>query len=104
MPEEFLMSNLGTPFNRSMIMRVVALGLVVFAAFLGAAGLLWMLGSSLGLSTTFSLILGACLGPLLVTVPVLLWFYRLPLERRQRLLGVPVSFTPPEESPPETVE
>jgi len=61
---------------------------------------------ALGLPTVTNLVLGACLGPLLVAVPVFVWFYTQPLERRQRLFGVPVTAAPapPEEEQPDTVD
>ena len=97
------MSNTGTPFNRAMVTRAVGLGFAVFVAFLVAAGLLWVVGGALGLPTVTRLILGACLGPLLVTVPILIWFFAQPMERRQRLFGVPVMLVPPVE-PPDTAD
>ena len=95
------MSQSSMPFDRKALRRAVGLGLVVFVTFVLAAALLSALGSALGLARVPALLLGICLGPLLVAVPVLFWVYSLPLERRQKLLGVTVSAPPAAPEPPE---
>ncbi len=70
------------------VRRALALGIAVFVAFAVAGGLLWLLGTALGLPRVAAFFLAACAGPLLVAGPILIWFLAQPLERRQRLLGI----------------
>jgi hypothetical protein len=95
------MSNTG--FEVKSIRRALVLGVVVFVVFIAAGGLLWALGVALGLGNIPAFFLAACAGPLIVAGVILLWLFSLPLERRQKLLGV--STTPSgDESVPDSTE
>ncbi len=82
------MSNSGTAFSPGVLRRAVLLGIVVFVAFVVAGGAVWALGSALGLGNVPAFLVAVCVGPLLVVAVVLGWLFSLPLERRQKLLGV----------------
>ena len=71
------------------VSRGASLGLVLFGVFVIVAGLIWVLGQAAGLTTVPAFFLAACGAPLLVGGLVLIWFFSLPLARRQAMLGVP---------------
>jgi len=70
------------------VRRALILGLALFVVFALAGGLLWLLGTALGLPRITAFFLAACAGPLLVAGALLLWLLAQPLERRQHLLGI----------------
>ncbi len=82
------MANSGSPFEGNSLGRVFGLGLVVFALFIVVGGVLWFIGSTLGLGTAASFFMAACIAPLLVAGVILLWVFSMSLERRQQVLGV----------------
>jgi hypothetical protein len=71
------------------VSRGASLGLFLFGAFVVVAGLIWVLGQAAGLATAPAFFLAACGAPLLVGGLVLVWFFSLPLARRQAMFGVP---------------
>ena len=75
------------PHGRA-VSRGISLGLVLFGAFVVVAGLIWVLGQAAGLTTVPAFFLAACGAPALVGGVVLVWFFSLPLARRQAMLGV----------------
>lgn len=91
------MSNSGESLDPRGLRRGMVLGLGVFAAYVVAAGVLWALGTALGLGNVAAFFLAACAGPLLVTGALLLWVLSLPQARRQRLVGL-VSTPPPDDA------
>ncbi len=72
------------------VRRALLLGMVLFAAFVVAGGGLWWVGMALGLSRIAAFLVAVIAGPALVGGVTLLWLLSLPLERRQRVLGVTV--------------
>ncbi len=82
------MSQSQTPAGGAAVSRGFKLGLVVFGLFVGAAALIWALAAAVGLSTPVAFLVAACSAPLLVGGVILIWFFSLPLPRRQILLGV----------------
>ena len=83
------------------INRGAVLGLGVFALFIVVGGVIWAVGSALGLTTAGSFFLAACSAPILVAGVVLLWLYRMPAARRQRMLGVTPAPSTPDDPPDE---
>ena len=88
------MNNSGTAFSPGVLRRAVLLGIVVFVAFVIAGGAVWALGGALGLGNVPAFLVAVCIGPLLVVAVVLGWLFSLPLERRQKLLGVASAASP----------
>ncbi|MBN2469652.1 MAG: hypothetical protein JXN59_02915 [Anaerolineae bacterium] len=70
------------------IRRALLLGLALFVVFVVISGGLWLLGMALGLPRITAFLVGVCGGPLIVAGIALLLVFSMPLERRQRLLGV----------------
>ena len=87
------MADSGSPFGGSSAGRILALGIVVFVLFVVVAGVLWFLGSVLGLGNAAAFFLAACVAPLLVAGVILLWVFSMSLEKRQQVLGVRPSTT-----------
>ena len=85
------------PHGRA-VSRGISLGLVLFGVFVVVAGLIWLLGQAAGLATAPAFFLAACGAPALVGGVVLVWFFSLPLARRQTMLGVHQT---PEAAPPD---
>ena len=94
------MSQAHAPAGHAAISRGFKRGLVVFGLFVGVAALIWALAAAAGLSTPVAFLVAACSAPLLVGGVILVWFFSLPLKRRQHILGVGTE-TSREESSPE---
>ncbi|MFC1959841.1 hypothetical protein ACFLYO_03940 [Chloroflexota bacterium] len=90
------MSNPGPYLEPRSLWRAAVLGIVVFGVFVLVAGLLWLIGTALGMATVFAFLVATCAAPLLVGGGLALWLLAMPLERRQKILGVGAASLPEE--------
>lgn len=88
------MSDSGPLLESRSIWRALTLGIVVFLVFCLIAGLLWLLSVALGMEPIPAFLVGTCAAPLLVGGGLALWLTGMPLERRQKMLGVGPTQTP----------
>lgn len=79
---------MGTGWDDGAIRRALLLGMALFVVFVVVGGGVWLLGMALGLARVTAFLVGMCGGPLLVVAIGLLVVFSMPLERRQRLVGV----------------
>jgi hypothetical protein len=77
----------GEWLNQRALGKALGLGLALALTFLVVGGGLWALGDALGLGTILAFFLAACIAPVVVVGPLLLWLFGLSPERRRALLA-----------------
>lgn len=87
-------------FDPGAVRRALFLGFALFFAFVFVGGVMWGVGMALGLPRTSAFLVAVCLGPLVVAGGLLGWVFSMPLEKRQRLVGVKPSIPPGEHDQP----
>ncbi len=91
---------MGAGWDDGAIRRALLLGVVLFGLFVVVGGGVWLLGMALGLPRVTAFLVGMCGGPLLIIAVGLVVIFAMPLERRQRLVGIrPSDDTPAAEDP-----